>query len=162
MEACRESENVPTAAEMSRDLQANFDEGEWKKYCECTDFKWTRVTRHEGDWWFGIGGEMFPLMKEPAYALVWVPTVVTQCDSMLSVMGAKFNRRQAHLAPHVAANQLFMRCGGTSCRRKSPKTNPTSPNRATRATMINFTSSSKKKILLSFPFGFSIVIFYLG
>ena len=49
-------------------------------------------------------------MKEPAYALVWVPTVVTQCDSMLSVMGAKFNRRQAHLAPHVAANQLFMRC----------------------------------------------------
>ena len=44
------------AAEMSRDLQANFDEGEWKKYCECTDFKWTRVTRHEGDWWFGIGG----------------------------------------------------------------------------------------------------------
>ena len=110
MEACRQSENVPTAAEMSRDLQANFDEGEWKKYCECTDFKWTRVTRHEGDWWFGIGGEMFPLMKEPAYALVWVPTVVTQCDSMLSVMGAKFNRRQAHLAPHVAANQLFMRC----------------------------------------------------
>ena len=84
------------------------------------------------------------------------PTVVTQCDSMLSVMGAKFNRRQAHLAPHVAANQLFMRCNWRYLLPKKESENQP-------ATMINFTSSSKKKtFLLSFPFGFSIVIYYLG
>ena len=109
MRATRGSTPPPTAEDMSRDLQVQIDADEWAKYCTCTDFKWKGMS-HEGDWWSGIGGEMFPLLKGPAHSLIWVPTVVTQCDSMLSVLGAKFNSRQARLAPHVAANQLFMRC----------------------------------------------------
>ena len=109
MQARRRLETLPTAAQMSEGLQVAFDESGWTKYCACVDFKWKGVS-HEGEWWAGIGGEMFPPLKDLAFSLIWVPTVVTQCDGMLSILGAKFNKRQARLGPHVAANQIFMRC----------------------------------------------------
>ena len=101
---------VPTSQEMSKALQIDLNPEEWEKYSTCLNYKWEKSMSHEGEWWSSIGGDMFPLMKKSALSLIWVPTVVTQCDGMLSVMGAKFNKRQARLSPHVAANQIFMRC----------------------------------------------------
>ena len=102
---------IPTATEMSAlfNNAVVIDKSEWDQYVTCREFMWDESIKHEVHWWKVKGKRMFPALFVPAVCFLSVPAVVTQCDSLLSVMGAKFNRRQSRLGPMVAANMIFLR-----------------------------------------------------
>ena len=60
-------------------------------------------------WWQSRGRELFPTIYEAARHYLFVVPVVTECDSLLSIMGWKYDARQAFLESDVIATQMFLR-----------------------------------------------------
>ncbi len=64
-------------------------------------------------WWETVGTETYPTLSKAALAYISVPSVVTQCDGILSMMGSKYSQRQASLLPQTVGDQIFLRANAT-------------------------------------------------
>ena len=65
--------------------------------------------KNEYEWWCTIGRVYFPKVFVAARHYLWIPVVVTKCDSILSILAYMFNSRQASISPAVISNQIFIR-----------------------------------------------------
>ena len=74
----------------------------------CQDFNWPGGNCTETEWWEGVGKFEFPDVYHIAKCYLWVPPVLTQCDSIISIMGDKFNSRQTSLSPEHVCTQMFL------------------------------------------------------
>jgi hypothetical protein len=109
-----ETDPVPSAEQMQAMLGgslSNFiNPAEWDEYKATKGFQYDH--KHEGEWWEKVGQNMFPTLYRAAVHVVWIQPVVTQCDSLLSTLDAKYSDRQACLGTKVVQNGLFIRCNG--------------------------------------------------
>ena len=106
----RHDEEVPSLEVMNRAFAPEvIPQEEWVKYSSMTEFNMTE-DMHVGDWWAQdcVKAE-FPKLSELALCAVWVPPVVTACDSLTSVMGSMFRSNQGSLRPETAATMVFLR-----------------------------------------------------
>eukprot|EP00760_Papus_ankaliazontas_P040146 PhM_4_TR9962/c0_g1_i1/m.75541 len=108
------STRQPPAANTMRSLfqgvfANNFPDDEWRRYVTCNDLRWTTELKHCGDYWDQIGIDLFPKIAVAASVLIWIPPVVTDCDSMLSIIDYKFSDRQCSLHTTTASTIMSMR-----------------------------------------------------
>ena len=87
----------------------HITEEEWCSYTCCKNFH-LKPLLHTSvwKWWEDVGTVQFPIFCAAQHYL-WVPPIVTACDSLLSIMGWKYNPRQASLDSDVIATQMFIR-----------------------------------------------------
>eukprot|EP00759_Apiculatamorpha_spiralis_P022167 PhF_6_TR26489/c0_g1_i1/m.38324 len=85
-------------------------QGEFESYVQnCTNTLVEEGTSSVRKWWETVGKENYPTLSKAALAYINVPSVVTQCHGILSMMGAKYSQRQASLLPQTVGNQIFLR-----------------------------------------------------
>ena len=83
---------------------------DWREYVSCTNFEWDPVLHHnEYVYWCTVGDKLFPSIAFTARHYVWVPPMVTKCDSWLSILAYMYSPRQSRLLPHVIAHRIFIR-----------------------------------------------------
>ena len=106
----RYDEEIPSLDKMNRAFHPEvIPKDEWDKYTQITSFN-VPEGMHVGDWWAQDSVKAdFPELAEIALCAVWVPPVVTACDSLTSVMGAQFRPNQGSLKPETAATMVFLR-----------------------------------------------------
>ena len=61
-------------------------------------------------WWEETGKLRYPEIYRAARCYLWVRPIVTECDSVLSVMGHKYCSRQASMSPEKMAVYIFVHC----------------------------------------------------
>ena len=104
--------NVDVANDVFQSEEPLFyiSEDEWNSYINCKNFDWQpSVHTSVWKWWEDVGKENFPSIYQAARHYLWVPPIATACDSLLSIMGWKYNPRQASLDSDVIATQMFLR-----------------------------------------------------
>ena len=103
-------QNPPSAEAFASLLGMPLDEAEWKSYTSSQRFtQWKAGDRDEVAWWKLHGSTAFPKLGKVAISFLSLPAVVTKCDSLMSVMGAKFSKRQASMSNFNMSNQVFAR-----------------------------------------------------
>ena len=95
----------------------DFTREEWDAYTTCQDYEWT-CGMSDVQWWHEIGSKRFSTIYEAALHYLWLPPLVTACDSVLSVLSWKYTSRQARIGTDVVATQMFLRGNEGSLRPK--------------------------------------------
>ena len=85
-------------------------ENEWNEYVNCVDYEWdSRVHKCELHWWQTVGVYKYPGIHQAAIHYLWVPPLVTKCDSWMSVMNTKYNSRQSSMGTQTVQNSMLLR-----------------------------------------------------
>ena len=83
---------------------------EWSDYITCQNYEWhPEQYTTTWKWWETVGCDKFPAIYEAARHYLWVLPTVTACDSLLSIMGWKYDPRQSCLDSDTIATQMFIR-----------------------------------------------------
>ena len=82
----------------------------WNAFVTAANYHISPVKHtNEHVWLEDIGRTMFPEVYRAAKHWIRLPSVVTQCDSWLSVLSNKYSSRQASIGTCTVANQMFLR-----------------------------------------------------
>ena len=82
----------------------------WSEYVNCVDYEWdSRVHKCELHWWQTVGVYKYPGIHQAAIHYLWVPPLVTKCDSWMSVMNTKYNSRQSSMGTQTGQNSMLLR-----------------------------------------------------
>ena len=110
----RPSGKAPISADRANDLfqsgypMFSISPAAWHSFISCQDFQYAAGTSDEA-WWDMVGRELFPTIYEAAMGYLFVPPLVTACDSILSILGHKYSARQASIGTDVVSTQMFLR-----------------------------------------------------
>lgn len=97
-----------SAHEFSKAVNLEINKEEWEAYAASTVLP---PTVSVPDYWASKGDE-WPTLAKVAVYLIWLPVVVTSCDSVLSVEKHVLGSRRSRLDEEVASGLVSWKCNG--------------------------------------------------